>query len=54
MLGDFYLEVRRDGFSCLFLIIFFFHFLINEVGFKKEEVDISASQKCLKNIKDHN
>lgn len=52
VLGDFYLEIRRDGFSCLFLIIFFFfHFLINEVGFKKGEVDISASQK---NIKDHN
>lgn len=38
-----------------FFVSFFFpHFLINEVAFKKGEVDISASQKSLKNIKDYN
>lgn len=36
----------------VFCLFFFPHFLINEVAFK--EVDISASQKSLKNIKDYN
>lgn len=42
---------KKRGF---FVSFFFPHFLINEVAFKKGEVDISASQKSLKNIKDYN